>query len=47
MHMSVEERLGLAHRALEEMWSDEAATDDRLHRFPGPQRRAAAHRRRC
>ncbi|WP_257016226.1 MULTISPECIES: ECF subfamily RNA polymerase sigma factor, BldN family [unclassified Streptomyces] len=31
--MSVEERLGLAHRALEEMWSDEAATDDRLHRF--------------
>jgi RNA polymerase sigma-70 factor (ECF subfamily) len=33
MRMSVEEHLGQAHRALEEMWSDEAATADRLRRF--------------
>ncbi|MFD8421038.1 ECF subfamily RNA polymerase sigma factor, BldN family [Streptomyces sp. NPDC059466] len=33
--MSVEERLGQAHRVLEEMWSDEAATADRLRRFLG------------
>ncbi|MEU7340209.1 hypothetical protein ABZ683_31650, partial [Streptomyces sp. NPDC007074] len=31
--MSVEERLGQAHRVLEEMWSDEAATADRLRHF--------------
>ncbi|MFD9654878.1 hypothetical protein [Streptomyces mirabilis] len=31
--MNVEERLGQARRALEEMWSDEAATIERLHRL--------------